>query len=235
MTHYSPSSGEPVVAGSTSPTTPLTPAAPAAPPAVPESSGDDASMKDKARDSAQAGKEAAGNVASSAAENAKQVVEESKTQGRQLVGEARGQLHDHARTQHKNLVSNLTSLGDELSGMAGKSEQQGPASELAATAGQRVHDVASWLDSREPGQLVDELRGFARRRPGVFIAGALVAGVLAGRLTRGAVDVHRSDESTGDGLTGDGLTGDGLTGDGLTGDGLTDGPLTDGVPSAGPR
>jgi hypothetical protein len=57
--------------------------------------------------------------------------------------------------------------------------------------------MADWLEQREPGDLLDEVRRFARRRPGAFVLGALVAGVVAGRMTRGIV-AARSDESDGD-------------------------------------
>ena len=56
-----------------------------------------------------------------------------------------------------------------------------------------MHDLAGWLDQRDPGELLDEVRGIARRKPGTFLLGALAAGVVAGRLTRGAVDASRSD------------------------------------------
>jgi hypothetical protein len=200
MTDYAQGRDEPLLTASTTPPSP--------PPAhyagttgatgsTGASQGDsDASMKDKATDSAQNAKQAAGDVASTAVDSAKQVAEESKNQARNLVGEARGQLQDHAMTQHQNLVSNLNSLADELHSMSSNSQQQGPASDLVGQAGQRASDLAGWLESRGPGDLVDEVRNFARRRPGAFLAGALIAGVLAGRLTRGVVAVHQSDDSS---------------------------------------
>jgi hypothetical protein len=68
----------------------------------------------------------------------------------------------------------------------------------------RVDDVANWLDGRQPGDLLGELKSFARRRPGTFLLGALAAGVVAGRLTRGAVAAH-SDETSGSTAAGNGL------------------------------
>ena len=41
------------------------------------------------------------------------------------------------------------------------------------------------MADRDPGALLDEVRSFARRKPGTYLAIALGAGVLAGRLTRG--------------------------------------------------
>jgi ElaB/YqjD/DUF883 family membrane-anchored ribosome-binding protein len=158
-------------------------------------------VKDKATESAENAKQAVGDVASTAVDSAKQVAEESKNQARNLVGEARNQLQDHAKTQHQNLTSNLNSLADELNSMSRNSDQHGPASDLVGQAGERASDLARWLESREPGDLVGEVRNFARRRPGTFLIGALAAGVLAGRLTRGVIAVHQSDDSSSPGGT----------------------------------
>jgi hypothetical protein len=76
--------------------------------------------------------------------------------------------------------------------MSQSSEQSGIAGDLVREVASRTRKVASWLDSREPGDLLDEVRGFARRKPGVFLAGAAVAGVLAGRLTRGVAQAGGS-------------------------------------------
>ena len=156
------------------------------------------SATDKAGDAAQAGKQAAADVASTATDKAKDVAAETKHQARQVMRSAQDEFGAHARTQQQSLVTNLRSLGDELTSMAQHTDQPGMASDLARQAGSRAHGAASWLDSREPGDLVEELRGLARRRPGAFLLGALAAGVLAGRLTRGAVAVHSddSDDST---------------------------------------
>jgi hypothetical protein len=58
------------------------------------------------------------------------------------------------------------------------------ASDLVRQAADRSHSVASWLDGRDPGSLLDEVKTFARRRPGTFLLLAAGAGVLAGRLGR---------------------------------------------------
>lgn len=167
------------------------------------SSGDtgdsDPSAKEKAAQSAQAGKQAASEVASTAADKAKDVAQETKQQARNVLGQAQDQLKQQTATQHQNLVSNLHAIGDQLGSMAQNSDQSGYATDLVSQAGDRAHSAASFLESREPSELVDELRRFARQKPGLFIVGALAAGVVAGRLTRGVVAVHKddSDDSSG--------------------------------------
>jgi len=164
-------------------------------PPVGSTGGEDVPVKDKASGSAQAGKQAATEVAQTAAVHAKDLAGEAQSQARNLVGEARDQLRGHAGDQHRNAVTNLRSLGDELRSMARGSEQGGVATELVTQAADRTHGVADWLDDREPEDLLDELRSFARRRPGTFLLGALAAGIAAGRLTRGGIALHSDDDS----------------------------------------
>lgn len=154
----------------------------------------DPSMKEKASEAVDQGRQAAGQVAQSATEHAQQVTQEAARQARDLVGEAREHARQQAGDQHRALVDNLRSLSSELRSMVERSEESGTATQLVGQARERVDGVASWLDQRQPGDLVQELRTFARRRPGTFLLGALAAGVVAGRLTRGAVAAHTEDE-----------------------------------------
>ena len=159
----------------------------------------DASMKDKAGAAADQSKQAASEVAQTAGERAQDVKQEVTRQARDLVGEAREQLTKQAGDQHRNLVGNLRSLSTELGSMADNSEQSGLATELVSQARERIDGAAQWLDGKQPGDIVDEVRSFARRRPGTFLVGALAAGLVAGRLTRGVVASHTDDSSSGDG------------------------------------
>lgn len=143
--------------------------------------------KDQASHLKQASTDAGKQVAGTAKDEAKNVASEAKSQAKDLLGQTRTQLSDQAGEQQKRLASGLRSIGDELSTMADKSENAGPATDLVRQAASRVGGVATWLDDRDPGSLLSEVSSFARRRPGTFIAIAAVAGVLAGRLTRSVV------------------------------------------------
>ena len=55
------------------------------------------------------------------------------------------------------------------------------AGNLVREAAQRTGSLAEWLNARDPGSVLDEVKSFARRRPGAFIAIAAVAGVAVGR------------------------------------------------------
>lgn len=162
-----------------------------------------------AKDTAQAAQQEAAGVAQSAAESGRTVAHEAKDQARQVTAEAKEQargLFDQARTevsgqagaQQKRLADGLRGLGDELARMADSSENGGLATDLARQVADRTGTAASWLDEREPGELITAVSDFARRRPGVFLAVAAGAGLLAGRLTRGlsAASDSGSDTST---------------------------------------
>ena len=103
------------------------------------------------------------------------------------MDQTRSELRGQVRNQQSSLASRLNSWASELGSMAAKSDESGPMTDLAQQASRRVGEFSHWLDNHEPADLLDEVKRFARRRPGAFIALAAAAGVLAGRLTRGAV------------------------------------------------
>ncbi|WP_214366199.1 hypothetical protein [Pseudonocardia sp. H11422] len=169
---------------------------PPAPDAVPPTSPSTTDVArgeatDLGRSTAQAGVE----VAETATEQAKDVAGETRRQAGDLLDQAREQVQEQARTGQQQAAHGLHSLADELHQMAGRSEQSGPVTDLAHQAAEHATNVAEWLDHREPGDLLQEVRRLARRRPGAFLLGAAMAGVLAGRLTRG-VATTRSEHRT---------------------------------------
>ena len=160
-------------------------------PYVPQdrSSAVEPSTTDIARDEAsgvgQHAREAGSQVAQTAADQARQVVAETGRQARDLLGEAQGQAYDQASTQQQKAAQQLRTVADELGEMVANGGQSGLATEVARQAADRMHSAASWLEQREPGDLLESVRNFAQRRPGAFLAGAAVAGLAVGRLTRG--------------------------------------------------
>jgi gas vesicle protein len=149
--------------------------------------------KDEAADLGKNAAEKGKQVAGTAKDEAGKVLSEVKGQTKQLVNQTRSELADQAGTQQQRVASGLKSLSDELSGMGRGSETQGVAADVVNMAASRVGEIAAWLEARDPGALLDEVRQFAARRPGAFIGAAAIAGLLAGRLTRSIVGVV-SDE-----------------------------------------
>ncbi|MBO3662371.1 hypothetical protein [Microbacterium stercoris] len=150
------------------------------------------------KDTAQA---EAGHVVETAKQEVSSVAHETKAQARQVYAETRRELSEQAATQQQRVADGLRSIGDELQQMARGSENPGMATEFVEMASTRLSDASSWLSQRDPGSLVHEVKTFARRKPGLFIAGALVAGIAAGRLTRalaeGAKEEHAASGTGG--------------------------------------
>ncbi|MGC4808595.1 hypothetical protein [Micromonospora sp. DT233] len=141
-------------------------------------------MRDQARQVGSEAVNAGGAVAQTAKEQGREVVGEATRQARDLYGEARSQLASQTGEQQRRAAGGLRSLAEEMRAMAQHGGQAGPVTELAHQAAQRVDGVAGWLDERQPGDIVAEVKDYARRNPGTFLVGAAVLGVLAGRLTK---------------------------------------------------
>jgi len=145
--------------------------------------------KDQAGQVKQGAATAASQVTSTSKDQAAQVAQEAKTQVSGLAGQVRGQVGQQAVAQRDKLVLALMSFGDEIEQMinGGGAKESGIASDLARQASTKVQDLATFFENREPADILDDVRAFARRRPGAFLLGSAVAGVLAGRMTKGAV------------------------------------------------
>ncbi|MDQ0616279.1 hypothetical protein [Arthrobacter globiformis] len=150
--------------------------------------GDDTSKKDVAKDEAEnvAGQAAgaAQNVAGTAASEAKNVAYEAKNSAKDLLHQAKSDLTSQAGTQQTKAAEGIRTISSQLRTMADAPDQQGVASDLIRQAADRSESVASWLDNRDPGSLLGEVKSFARQRPGTFLLFAAGAGLLAGRLGR---------------------------------------------------
>ena len=150
-----------------------------------------------ARDVGGQGKEAAKDVASTATDQATQVAREARDQARNLLSQSRSELTDQASQQQSRISQSLRGIADELHSMANNSEQDGMATGLVREAAGHAHNASRWLEDRVPASVLEEVRGFARRRPGTFLAAAAILGVVGGRLTRATVDEKRDDSSGG--------------------------------------
>lgn len=153
---------------------------------------------------AQTARDEASNVAHSAAESGKYLAGEAGAQAKTVAAEAgrqakdlldlgRSQLTSTAGDQQQRLAGGLRTFSSDLSQMADGAESS-LASGIARTVADQTSSIASWFENREPADILDEVKRFARRNPGTFLLIAAGAGLLAGRLTRGVRDAS-SDTS----------------------------------------
>jgi len=122
-------------------------------------------------------------VLDAAKDNAADVIAEARSQGADLLHQTQDEIREQAAVQQQRVAAGLQSVSDELNEMA-RNSSGGVAADLVARAAVRAGSAASWLDARDPGALLTELKTYAALRPGTFIASAVVVGAVAGRLTR---------------------------------------------------
>ena len=127
--------------------------------------------------------EATRQVAGTVKEKASDVTADAREQTRRLAEQTRDELVGQASRQKDRAADGLRSVSDELRGMA-EHGQSGLGAQLARQGAGFTDQAADFLQQHEPGDLLDEVRGFARRKPGTFLLVAAAAGVAAGRLTR---------------------------------------------------
>lgn len=168
----------------------------------PESRSTPEVARDEAAEVARTAADRGSDVAGTVGEQVNRVASETGRQARDLLHEGREQLTSQARQGQQRAAEGLHTLATQLRQMSEKTDEQGIASDVARQLADRTHGVASWLERREPGDLLDEVRRFARRKPGVFLVGAALAGVAVGRLTRGAIAAQSDSGGDADAGTG---------------------------------
>jgi hypothetical protein len=160
-----------------------------------EAGGSDA-LAAKAAGVASTGAAAAKDAASEAATQVKVVAGEAKRQVATVVDQARHELSQQADERTRQAAGGLRTLADQAQALAdGRPAEAGPLAGYLGDAQQRVTAFAERLESGGPQGLLDDVTGFARRRPLVFLAAAAGAGFIVGRLARAGHAAQQSASS----------------------------------------
>jgi hypothetical protein len=149
-------------------------------------SDDESGAKDQAKQAAGTAADQGKRVAGVAQDEVKNVAAEAQTQLRGLLDEATTQVDEQSKAQKSRLADTVRTFGDDLESMRGEAQQDGVAAQVVQQVAGQARSLASHLDDRNPSELLDDVRRFARRRPGTFLLGALAAGIVVGRVSRGA-------------------------------------------------
>lgn len=139
-----------------------------------------------------------GAVTETAKEHAGAVAHDASAQVSDLVHEARGKLQEQGRAQTDRTADLLRQWSVQLRAMAdGDGPQQGQLVQFARDGADRLDGYARRLSTRGFDGSIEDLTAYARRRPGMFLAGAFAAGIVAGRLARNA-DTKRVMQQAGE-------------------------------------
>ena len=143
-------------------------------------------------------------VAGTVADEASHVAREAKGHVQDLAADAKQQLHRQGREQTDNLGGALDALGDRVHALAeGRPQDAGPVGDYADRIADQVDQLAARVSSLGFDGMVDEVQHFARRRPGVFLAGAAAAGFAVSRLGRGVQASQQEQGGSGSGARGE--------------------------------
>lgn len=173
--------------------------------------GDSASQK--ANEVASHATAGAHDVARHARQQAGAVTGVAADQVGQLVEQARGELQRTARERTEQIGGLLGDVASQLRALAeGRPEDAGRTVDYVGQAVDATERLATRLRQGGPEGLVDDVTRFARRRPGLFLAGAAVAGFGVGRLLRAGKDsgslqslAAGPDQTSTGGVTGPGV------------------------------
>jgi ElaB/YqjD/DUF883 family membrane-anchored ribosome-binding protein len=143
--------------------------------------------REASADVATTAREEAGAVGREARHEAEEVVSEARRQISHVTDDAKRQLHDQASAQSDKVADGLERLGGQARALLdGNRQEAGPLADYADDAVAQLGQLADRVRSRGFDGLVEDTKAFARRRPGMFLAGAAAAGFLTGRLGRSA-------------------------------------------------
>jgi hypothetical protein len=142
----------------------------------------------------QAGAEAR-NVAETGRQKANEVADEAQNQAAELARTARDQAKQRADGEVGRLAGFLGEIGDELDGMASRSDSSdGYLPGLARDGAHAANRLSHRLETGGLDGALHDVEQFARRRPGMFLAAAFGVGLAIGRVTRNADVRSISDE-----------------------------------------
>ena len=122
-----------------------------------------------------------------------QVTEQAKQQGQQLAQQAselanRGgeQLKSQLETQKHQAAQRMMPVQMALreTALQLRRQGQGPVAEYADKASDQVERFSGYLRETEVEEITEEVRGFARRRPGLFLGSAALVGFLGTRFLK---------------------------------------------------
>ncbi len=173
------------------------------------------SAKQHGRQVAETAADQGQGVASSAAEQGRQVVATAKerasavaegasAQARGVLEETTSRLQSQAASGLQRAAENLGNLADECAALAEGRPEDAPAvagyvrqaADRLLEVADRVDGVADHLEARGFAGVLEDVGGFARRRPGLFLLATTGIGFVAGRALRSA---QAQDEESGPG------------------------------------
>ena len=123
----------------------------------------------------------AGVLKETAVEHVGTLTSDAKDRASDVARDVRRELESQGDSQAKRAASMLHDVGTQLTDMASGAEP-GPVQQVTRQLADKSRQVATRLDEDGVQGVGDDLRRFARRQPGLFLAAAGLAGFVVTRV-----------------------------------------------------
>jgi hypothetical protein len=144
---------------------------------------------------AETAKQAGKEVMSEVGEQTTAVARTAKDQIGQLATQTRQELKAQSEQRGEQLAARLQTWAGQMKALVeGRVEDAGELRGLIGDAQQRLESFASSLRERGPDGVMQDVRAFARRRPGMFLLAAGATGFAIGRIVKAGGMSNSQDE-----------------------------------------
>ena len=134
---------------------------------------------------AETAKQAGKDVMSEVSEQTTAVARTAKDQFGQLAMQTRQELKAQGEQRGEQLAARLQTWAGQMRALVeGRVDDAGELRGLIGDAQQRLESYASSLRERGPDGVMQDVRRFARRRPGMFLLAAGATGFAIGRIVK---------------------------------------------------
>ncbi|MET7462755.1 hypothetical protein [Nonomuraea sp. NPDC005501] len=137
-----------------------------------------------AQGTAQQARTAASEVAGTARGQAQTVAGEAKDQTKKVIGRLQDRAGEQAQRQSQRAAHQVRLWADELAVMGDGVKPDSPWHGIVRELSGRGRQAADYLEHQGLAGAVQEVQDFARRRPGLFLAGMAAAGFVLGRVAK---------------------------------------------------
>ena len=134
----------------------------------------------------------------SAAQRARETVDDIKQQAGSLADEAKEQGKAAIERQKDSAAGELGAAAEALRSGANRLQQEHPqAGRFVEYAAERLETFGQQIRSKDLDTLIDDAMQMARRSPAAFFAGSVAAGFLLSRFVKSSSEGRSREESTG--------------------------------------
>jgi len=126
------------------------------------------------------------DVTNQAKDTAGQVVDQAKDTAGQVAEQAKQQAASQLESQKERTVDTLVTVAQALreTGQHLQEQEQTAVGGYIEQAAERVETFTNYLRTRDVPALLAETQDFARRRPGLFLSGAVALGFIGARFLK---------------------------------------------------